>query len=74
MCEHCLSYPHKRGCPWEEVEPPKAVYECEYCGEPIREGQEFYHIYEEYYHIRCAEEGLDTADILEMFGITKEEA
>lgn len=74
MCEHCLSYPHKRGCPGKKVEPPKVVYECEYCGEPIREGQEQCEILGEHYHVKCAEEAFDIWDILEIFGITKEEA
>lgn len=73
-CEYCHTYPHIHGCPGERRKLPKAVCKCEYCGEPIREGQEFYHIYEEYYHCGCLKKGLDISDVLEMFGINKEEA
>lgn len=73
-CEYCHTYPHIHGCPGERRKLPKEVYRCEYCGEPIREGQEQCEILEEHYHAKCAEEVFTIWDILEMFGINKEEA
>ncbi|GFI61893.1 hypothetical protein IMSAG049_01064 [Clostridiales bacterium] len=70
-CEYCHTLPHLPGCPGEPE--PRAVHRCKRCKEGITEGEEFYDIDGEYYHVECLEE-MTVAEILSLLGIDKEEA
>lgn len=72
MCMECHSYPHRSGCPNAPETEAREVYECEYCGKPIREGEELYTIGAEHYHSDCVSEALSVYDVLEVFGIHEE--
>lgn len=71
-CPYCHSLPHRAGCPNEPETEARGVYECTYCGKPIREGEEFYRIGAEFYHSHCVEKALTVFDVLEALGINEE--
>lgn len=71
MCPYCHTLPHLPGCPNAPETEAREVYECEYCGKPIREGEEFYRIGAEFYHTDCVE-NLTAFDVLEAIGINEE--
>ena len=57
------------GCP---VAPEgKALHICRMCGEPVRQGEEWYRLGENIYHCECVDE-LHVSDILDLLGIEKE--
>ena len=53
MCSICHSYPCDPRCP--NAPEPEAVYTCEYCGEPIVVGEEYYEYHGKQYHPECLE-------------------
>lgn len=72
MCPYCHTLPHLPGCPNASETEARGVYECTYCGEMIKEGEEFYRIAGEFYHADCLEKALDVYDLLELLGINEE--
>lgn len=67
-CEHCLSYPHKRGCPNEET---RTVAACSRCGEPITTKESRVRLDGYVYHLDCFE-SISPIDILSLMGIEAE--
>ncbi len=51
MCEICRSSPCLSGCP--NAPDPEKVHTCEYCGEDIVVGDEYFEYDGEYYHDEC---------------------
>jgi hypothetical protein len=52
MCEICHGVDGcLPGCP--NAPEPKKIYTCEYCGEDIIEGDEYYEFDNRYYHEEC---------------------
>lgn len=51
MCSVCLKSPCDNRCP-NAPEPP-AVFACEYCDEPIVEGDRYVELDGEHYHEEC---------------------
>lgn len=43
LCEYCLSYPHRPGCP--NAPEPVPVHKCECCGEGIFHGDKYFDSY-----------------------------
>lgn len=60
MCEMCRSIPHDYRCP--NAAAPKAIYECDICGEGIYAGADYVEHEGEHYHVDC----LTVKDALEM--------
>lgn len=50
MCSVCMHSPCLSGCPNDVGDP---VYECEWCGGDIVEGEEYYEFDDCYYHEDC---------------------
>lgn len=69
-CEYCHTLPHLPGCPGDPE--PRAVHRCKRCKEGITEGEEFYDIDGEYYHVECVEEDMSVTEILRLLGIVPE--
>ena len=51
MCEICRQYRCPAGCP--NAPDPPAVVACEYCGENIVVGDEYFEYNGNYYHVEC---------------------
>lgn len=61
MCEYCRRFPHHPSCP-NAPEPP-VFAECEACGMPIYDGDEYYDIDDHKYCEACVRGGYRTAEV-----------
>ncbi len=61
MCEICLRTPCLSQCPNAPL--PPVVCECEECGDPIYEGDLYYHIGEHKFCETCVVENREFAEI-----------
>lgn len=64
MCEHCRQSPHHPRCPLAPS--PVGFTNCECCGEPITDGEEYVRIDGVYYHYECVD-NLNTRELLDIF-------
>ncbi len=67
-CEYCHTYPHRHGCPNEEIRP---IAVCSGCGEPIAERDSRVRLDGYVYHLDCFE-SISPIDILRLVGIDAE--
>lgn len=51
MCSVCNSYPCDKRCP--NAPAPEFLYDCDYCGEGIKEGEPVYDIHGDRLHADC---------------------
>lgn len=51
MCKECWQNPCHSMCP--NAPEPAAVYDCEFCNEPVRAGDEYFEYNGKYYHEDC---------------------
>lgn len=65
MCSECYQTPCHSRCP-NATEPP-VFAECEACGEPIYDGDEYYEIGEHKFCEACVVSGYRTAEVEDMF-------
>ena len=70
MCEICRSYPCHRRCP--NADEPPVAYECDYCGDSIFVGSEYYKYDGKCYHEDCFKEA--AVELLVIDGATLREA
>ena len=54
LCEYCLSYPHRPGCP--NAPESVSVCKCEKCGEGIFDGDKYYESYHGPLCMECMED------------------
>ena len=71
MCETCLEFPCREGCP--EKREPRAVRVCDFCGDPILAGDRFLRFAEAAICEGCAE-GLSARSVLLELGAAEETA
>lgn len=62
MCSICHNSPCLARCP--NADEPKAVYECNYCGEGIVRGEEYVEIEDKYFHKSCIEDSMTAREIV----------
>ena len=65
MCEICKMSPCASGCP-NEPEPP-ICGQCEWCGEPIYEGDTYYDVQHSIYCEQCVDD--DCKEIMQKHGL-----
>lgn len=65
MCEYCHQYQCPSRCP-NAKEPPIFDY-CEECGEPIYDGDEYYHIGDKNYCEACVQSSYRTAEVVDEY-------
>lgn len=70
MCEYCHSFPHLPGCP--NAPEPRAVYECEYCGEGIYPGDKYVELDGMYYHWKCIDNDFSYDEIIELLQLNRD--
>ena len=63
MCEICRKYICPSGCP--NAKEPPIFAECEACGMPIYDGDEYYNIDDHKYCESCVHSGYRTAEVYE---------
>ena len=63
--------PEPRLEPYEEEHP---VYTCQWCGEPIYEGETYAEIDGRYYHESCMSDEMPVGELLSMLGVSLMEA
>lgn len=74
MCNVCLSYPCRPGCPNETPNLKRSIGHCEYCGSPIMEGAFYGDLYKGLYCSSCLLDVMSPQDILIACGVVLQEA
>jgi len=65
-CELCNTYPHLTGCP--DAPEREKVYTCYLCGEPIRDGEDYYEVPEGWDVCEGCIDDMSRRELMEFFG------
>lgn len=74
MCNVCLSYTCRPGCPNETPNIKRSIGRCEYCGNPIMEGDGYADLYKGLFCSECLQDIMSAGDILNACGVVIQEA